>query len=744
NFLIVRFSTYNNWTYHLYFEAYEGQDISGKTTRTLNGKTYYLGEDYPSRSSNKEPQSQNAPQYTGFKAVMQNGGSRPYYDEAHTSGSNPELNYYYERQKYPIHYMDGIYVGGDDNTDILARNTLREIHTSADIPYDAPVPDADKNYKPNSSDASQPGYVFEGWYLDAACMTPYEFDTMPHHPITVYSKWVQEQYRVFMHPNAEDRSSNPGLNWGSDEQAMTFRVAYGGRVSTPEGVWTDGKKAFVAWLDENGNIFDGNVFVLNNETVTADYDKTDPGNYTDVMDKWGKGATYNNDENKDRWWITKKLDLYALWRDVMDGADGISVVYNATGLDASDPSKTITGKINNQDTYTDPLKYLDNTTANATAAAVADDTAYKFLYWVVQKWDPEADGGKGAYVDVTGENGEPVVAYPGAGFTVLASYAKVTTDAEDNKKKTYTLQLRAEYTPNNRAKCTIRWYQNDHEDSERLHEDKDLLINQATDIYTLEAGESIPTRKGYNFIGWARHNEYDVDPTTYKPVGDPITYHGGLTEDNLYFKYYTDGDTYGYLAKNDNNEWADVSRIAADESLMYQALYAVWEPLPSVAVLKVDVDDPAQYLDGAVFKLTKKNAAGQYVDYGENPYTTSEIYIGDTKQKGAFKIDEIENGYYRLTENTAPDGYIIETKNIDFKVVIINKKAEITITSGSDIARVDSSDKDKLIISNKSGTPLPLTGGLGTQIYTLGGILLIIAAASMYGFRMRRRGRRSN
>ena len=47
-------------------------------------------------------------------------------------------------------------------------------------------------------------------------------------------------------------------------------------------------------------------------------------------------------------------------------------------------------------------------------------------------------------------------------------------------------------------------------------------------------------------------------------------------------------------------------------------------------------------------------------------------------------------------------------------------------------------------INNPSGLELPNTGGPGTLLYTLSGSALILAAALMYGFRMRRRERRLN
>lgn len=159
-------------------------------------------------------------------------------------------------------------------------------------------------------------------------------------------------------------------------------------------------------------------------------------------------------------------------------------------------------------------------------------------------------------------------------------------------------------------------------------------------------------------------------------------------------------------------------------------------------VIKKTTEDYSTGLDGSRFTLAKKNASGTYEvvtgDYATlNPDATNGV-----------KLENLEVGDYKLTETVAPAGYIVQVADTYFTVGIgTNGKGTITWTSGTtpnSHAKVDDNNTDTLLVGNKAGEALPNTGGSGTLPYTLGGLLLICAAALMYGFIMRRRGRRLN
>ena len=462
---------------------------------------------------------------------------------ASVSVSNTDLYVRYDPLLYNILYMDGVYLNGDNNP-VPGYESRGELNQVEGIPYDSSV----ASYNKGGADYYEPtyaGFTFEGWYIDDACTQPYTFTNMPE-GIKVYAKWRQNQYRVFMHPNVPNTDTT--LNWGSATQAMNFRVSNGAKVSLPIG--TRSEYTFVGWYTDPGlhNVYPASTELYDDTPYLAPYDKT--VDMTDPMDKYGEGATSNGDVNRP--WITQKLDLYAKWSAILIGAEGIGVRYDENG-GTNPPSDT--------------TLYKDNVDAVAQGASTAP-SGKQFEYWIVQKWNGTE------YVDTTTH------VYPGDTFRVLKENAQVVENPDstpENPSYTYTVQLKAFYIDLDAPTNTyFNWYKNDVNPSQLLHEDKDLQINEARDIYTLTSG--IPTREGYKFLGWARETEYEVDGDN-KPTGDAITYHD-VDEDDLYLKW-VEADPAGsavghYEAQNESGTWVTVTQVAADEIMPYQAWYAVW------------------------------------------------------------------------------------------------------------------------------------------------------------------------
>ena len=143
-------------------------------------------------------------------------------------------------------------------------------------------------------------------------------------------------------------------------------------------------------------------------------------------------------------------------------------------------------------------------------------------------------------------------------------------------------------------------------------------------------------------------------------------------------------------------------------------------------------EDGTTPLAGAVIEIVKDSTA---ID--GSPFTTTTEDIELT----------LFDGIYRVKETTSPSGYVILNGEMYFKAA--NGVVTITDQDGNEKTYGDfTMDTENGVIvlklKNHPGDELPNTGGSGTLPYTLGGLMLIIASALMYGFRMRRRERRLN
>lgn len=132
------------------------------------------------------------------------------------------------------------------------------------------------------------------------------------------------------------------------------------------------------------------------------------------------------------------------------------------------------------------------------------------------------------------------------------------------------------------------------------------------------------------------------------------------------------------------------------------------------------------YLDGAYFKLEKKS--------GENwgPVENYDRFSVGNKDTD-IELNNLRNGEYRLTEVTAPSGYMLLSSPICFtvsngKIKLTN--AEGTVSNMCELTQsTDSTKPPVLIIKNQKLYSLPESGGNGIYWYMIGGMVLMSTAA---------------
>ena len=134
-------------------------------------------------------------------------------------------------------------------------------------------------------------------------------------------------------------------------------------------------------------------------------------------------------------------------------------------------------------------------------------------------------------------------------------------------------------------------------------------------------------------------------------------------------------------------------------------------------------DNPT-YLDDAYFKLEKKSGS-DWVSVEKN-YDNFVVH----NNNGDIELNNLRNGEYRLTEVTAPSGYMLLSSPICFMV----SNGTVKLTDNGTVSNMcelttDSTNPPVLTIKNQKLYSLPESGGNGIYWYMIGGMVLMSTAA---------------
>lgn len=151
------------------------------------------------------------------------------------------------------------------------------------------------------------------------------------------------------------------------------------------------------------------------------------------------------------------------------------------------------------------------------------------------------------------------------------------------------------------------------------------------------------------------------------------------------------------------------------------------EMVTSLDLKKIAADTETS-LTGAKFELEKKVSDDNWVQVKpENSDNGFEVLNGDDQ----VELTNLTSGDYRLTEITAPTGYMVLSSEIQFKVT----QGKVTLTNAQGTASsmweltTDTTKPPVLTIKNQKVYSLPEAGGNGIYWYMIGGMLLMVTSA---------------
>lgn len=146
-----------------------------------------------------------------------------------------------------------------------------------------------------------------------------------------------------------------------------------------------------------------------------------------------------------------------------------------------------------------------------------------------------------------------------------------------------------------------------------------------------------------------------------------------------------------------NNNKGDVGDKESDETI-------TTPEEGSITITKVAKNDNENddYLEGATFKLQRLDENREWLDVDGSSQTTDKI--------GEITWNRLVAGDYRLVETVAPAGYNLLANPIEF-----------TIDDGDNLTH-------EFLVENIPKGELPQTGGIGTAVFTITGLLLMMPA----------------
>lgn len=158
----------------------------------------------------------------------------------------------------------------------------------------------------------------------------------------------------------------------------------------------------------------------------------------------------------------------------------------------------------------------------------------------------------------------------------------------------------------------------------------------------------------------------------------------------------------------------------------------------TVTLKKVDIK--GNTLNGAEFQLLKVTSAGkESAEATKTPVSVVRVSAGEYKvaldgekdatttlvaTNGTLTVTGLDEGNYEFKETKAPTGYKVSSENKAF-TMIADEEKEVTVNAGEFV--------------NTKLSSLPSTGGMGTYLFTIIGVVVMAGAAGAF-FISRRKG----
>jgi uncharacterized repeat protein (TIGR02543 family) len=383
---------------------------------------------------------------------------------------------------------------------------LTEIYDSYGVTLEEPIP-------------TREGYSFDGWYLDEEFIQEYIFSTMPASNITLYAKWIINQYTITFETNGgtnieaitQDYNTTVEERSEPERDGYTFSGWYiDSSLLTPyvfstmpaENITLYAKWSTITYnidyILDGGNNNSSNPSGYTIETTTFTLNNPTKEGYTFLG--WYTEDTYSNELTEVSSGMTGDMTLYASWKINQytitfetNGGTNIEAItqdYNTTVEEQSEPKR---------DGYIFSGWYSDNnllTPYVLSAMPASNITLYAKWSTITYNIEYMLDGGDNNSFNPSGYTIETTTFTLNnptkEGYTFLGWY---TEDTYSNELTEISSGMTGDMTLY--AKWSINQY------VITFNSNKGSLVSAITQDYNTTVEEpSEPERDGYTFSGW--------------------------------------------------------------------------------------------------------------------------------------------------------------------------------------------------------------------------------------------------